>query len=316
MNKKIRKNKRQKSKKKKFTVKISSKTLFFTLIAVCFGLFYLHNLSNLSNVNKFRPQKYSEHFIVKKTLSVSNIKKSILSPTPTPISSPTQAPLTGFCMRVPVLMYHHIQPEDTARQLGQTALTVDSGVFDSQMAYLAQNGYATYFANDFINALITHQQLSPKAVVITIDDGYEDNYIYALPILQKYGLKANIMLATGLMGNSNMLSWNEVKSLKDSSLIYFTNHTWSHYAISRGPQEKIEYEINTAQKEIQDNTGELTNVFTYPYGAISDNAISTLQKLGYIGAFSEIPGQTQCDSFLMTLHRTRIGNSPLSSYGL
>jgi peptidoglycan/xylan/chitin deacetylase (PgdA/CDA1 family) len=124
------------------------------------------------------------------------------------------------------------------------------------------------------------------------------------------------MLATGLMGNADMLSWSEVKALKDSGLFYFTNHTWSHYAINRGPQEKINSEIDTGASQIQSYTGQLVNMFTYPYGAYNDRAIATLKQKGYIGAFSEIPGQYQCDSFLMTLHRIRIGNAPLSSYGL
>ena len=234
-----------------------------------------------------------------------------------PKATPIPQVYTGYCLRVPVLMYHHIQPESIAKQLGQTSLTVDSITFDQQMAYLAQNGYTTIWASDLINALINHTGLSPKSVVITMDDGYADNYTYALPILQKYNIKANIMLASGLMGsNPDMLTWDQVNGLKSSGLYYFTNHTWSHFAINRGPQNKIETEIDTAQTQIQQHTGQTVNVFTYPYGAVSSNAILTLQKKGYLGAFTEIPGFYQCDSFLMTLHRTRIGNSSLSAYGI
>lgn len=306
------KTKAKKKLKRKYILRISAKTLLFSIIAIVFFLFYFAVLLNNDNVNSFKPKKITS----KLNFSVGKSKKILPNTTPTPKTLPTEVPLTGFCLHVPVLMYHHIQPESVAKTLGQTALTVDDGIFDTQMQYLSQNGYTTLFANDFINALISKQSLPAKSVVITIDDGYEDNYIYALPILQKYGIKANIMIATGLMGNSNMLSWNQVKDLKNSGLVYFTNHTWSHYAINHGLQDKIESEINTAQKQIQENTGEVVNVFTYPYGSFNDNAISTLQKLGIIGAFSEIPGQTQCDSFLMTLHRTRIGNSSLSYYGL
>jgi len=53
-------------------------------------------------------------------------------PTPTPTPTPKEVPLTGFCLRVPVLMYHHIQPEDVAKTLGQASLTVDNGIFDQQ----------------------------------------------------------------------------------------------------------------------------------------------------------------------------------------
>lgn len=237
--------------------------------------------------------------------------------TPTPASAPTPVPLTGYCLKVPVLMYHHIQPEDIAKSLGQTSLTVDSGVFDQQMAYLAANGYTPIWANELINALINHAGLSGKPVLVTFDDGYANNDNYALPVLRKYNIKANLMLASGLVGsNPDMLTWSQVNDMKGSGLIYITNHTWSHWSISKGPQDKIESEIDTAQTQIQQYTGQTVNIFTYPYGSFNNNAIETLQRKGYIGAFSEIPGQYQCDSFIMTLHRTRIGNSSLASYGL
>ena len=236
---------------------------------------------------------------------------------PTITVTPTPVALAGYCLRVPVLMYHHIQPEAVAKTLGQTSLTVDSGIFDQQMAYLAANGYTAIWADELIDALISHTGLSGKPILITMDDGYSDNDAYALPILRKYNIKANLMLASGLVGsNSDMLTWAQVNDLKSSGLIYFTNHTWSHFAISHGSQDKIESEIGIAQSQIQQYTGQTVNIFTYPYGSFNDNAIETLRRKGYLGAFSEIPGQYQCDSFIMTLHRTRIGNGTLASYGM
>lgn len=190
-------------------------------------------------------------------------------------------------------------------------------MFDQQMAYLASNGYTSISALTLIEALRNHTALPGKSVVITMDDGYADNDIYALPVLKKYNLNANLMLATGLVGsNPDMLSWSQVQDMKSSGLYYFTNHTWSHYSVTNGPQSKIESEIDTAASQIKQYVGEDVNIFTYPYGSFNNNAIQTLQRKGYVGAFSTIPGQYQCDSFIMTLHRTRIGNSPLSAYGL
>lgn len=253
------------------------------------------------------------------TKAVSKLRKytPLVSPYPTITITPSPVPLIGYCLHVPVLMYHHIQPEAAAKELGQTSLTVDNGIFDQQMAYLVANGYTPIWANELINALLTHSPLPAKTVVVTMDDGYADNDVYALPVLQKYGIKANLMLSSGLMGgNPDMLTWDQVNQMKGSGLFYFTNHTWSHYAITNGPQDKIESEIDVAQGQIQRYTGQPVNIFTYPYGMFDNNAIQTLQRKGYIGAFSEIPGQYQCDSFIMTLHRTRIGNAPLSAYGI
>ena len=281
-------------------------------------LIFLGSFSIINNKKSAVPYQPAVNISLRtKTFSAPLRYTPLITPYPTITVTQTPAPLTGFCLHVPILTYHHIQPESAAKELGQTSLTVDNGVFDQQMSYLASSGYTPIWANELINALLTHSQLPGKPVMVTMDDGYADNAIYALPVLQKYGIKANLMLASGLVGgNPDMLTWDQVNQLKSSGLIYFTNHTWSHYAISNGPQSKIDSEIDVAQTEIQDHTGQTVNVFTYPYGEFNNNAIQTLQRKGYIGAYSTIPGQYQCDSFIMALHRTRIGNSSLAAYGI
>ena len=127
---------------------------------------------------------------------------------------------------------------------------------------------------------------------------------------------ANFMIATGLLGGSDNMSWDDINQLKQNGLAYFVDHTWSHSAISHGVFDKIQYEILTGKQQLEERTGQSVNIFAYPYGSFNNNAISTLQSDGFIGAFSTIPGVLQCDSFIMTLHRNHIGNAPLSSYGL
>ena len=303
--------KRKNKKKLKLNISLKLKVFIAGLLIFLLGIIiiYAGTLGDTPKVVNIPPRT--------KLKPLTSHPKVIIYVSVTPTPSPTPVPLTGFCLRVPVLMYHHIQPESVARDLGQTSLTVDNATFDQQMGYLAANGYTTLWANELVSALISHAGLPSKSVVITMDDGYADNHTYALPVLEKYHLKANLMLSSGLVGsNQDMLTWSQIQDMKNSGVYYFTNHTWSHYAISGGPQDKIESEIDTAQAQIQQYTGQSVNLFTYPYGAFSGNAIQTLQRKGYVGAFSEIPGQYQCDSFLMTLHRTRIGNSPLSYYGL
>ncbi|OGH38332.1 MAG: hypothetical protein A3B44_01665 [Candidatus Levybacteria bacterium RIFCSPLOWO2_01_FULL_38_21] len=221
-----------------------------------------------------------------------------------------------YCLNVPVLTYHRIQPQSVAIEKGQTAGSVDNRVFDQQMAYLVSNGYHTITAEELVNALKNHSGLSPKSIVITLDDGYENAYSYALPIIRKYNVVINLMVATGLVGSPNFLSWDQIKEMKASGLVYLTSHTWSHYAIGRGSQDKIQYEIQTAKQQLEQNTGQAINIFAYPYGSFSPSAIQILQQDGFIGAFSTISGFLQCDSYIMTLHRSHIGNAPLSAYGL
>jgi peptidoglycan/xylan/chitin deacetylase (PgdA/CDA1 family) len=248
-----------------------------------------------------------------------SVEKILPSPTPTAIPSPTPTPTpvyTGYCLTVPVLLYHHIQPQARAIERGQASISVDNGVFDGQMGYLRSQGYTTITAKQLADALRTKSGLPAKSIVVTLDDGYKDNHEFALPIIQKYGITANILLSSGLMEGPDYLSWSQVNDMKNTGLVYFVNHTWSHFALPRGDAQKITDEINTAKGQIESHTGQVVDVFGYPYGSFNDQSISILQGLGYVGAYSTNPGWIQCDSFIMALHRNRVGNSPLSAYGL
>jgi peptidoglycan/xylan/chitin deacetylase (PgdA/CDA1 family) len=238
------------------------------------------------------------------------------TPTPTLIPTPTQIPLIGYCLNVPVLMYHHIQPAAEAQNKGQGALSIDSGEFDLQMGYLAGKDYSFISAHQLVDALASHGDLPSKSIVITMDDGYSDIYAYAYPILQKYHIIANIGVITGLVGGADYLSWGQIEEMSHSGLVYMVNHTWSHYSITHGSSDKVEFEIATAKQQLRDHTGQNMDTFIYPYGAVNSSAIAALQKEGIRGAFSEIWGRWQCDSFIMALHRTRVGNTSLSYYGL
>ena len=260
-------------------------------------------------------KNFADKLIPAKALGGIKLKPSP-TPTPTVVPSPTPIPLVGYCLNVPVLMYHHIQPNAQAHNLGQTSLSVDNGQFDLQMGYLVSSGYSLISAQQLVDALITHSGLPGKSIVVIADDGYSDFYTYAYPILQKYHIVANLAVITGLIGGSDYVTWGQIEEMAHSGLVNMTNHTWSHYAINHGSLDKIKYEISTAKQQLQDHTGQDISTFVYPFGAVNSLGISALQSQGIRGAFSEIPGYWQCDSFIMALHRTRIGNTNLSYYGL
>lgn len=285
---------------------------FIILLALILFLFLITNFKGIAN--SFGKKPIKEDLISSKSLG--NIAL-IQSPTPVPtvVPTPTPIPLVGFCLNVPVLMYHHVQPNAEAQTRGQKSLNVDNGEFDLQMGYLVNNGYSIISAQQLVDALIGHTQLG-KSAVVTIDDGYNDIYKYVYPVLQKYHVNASLMIPTGLLGGADYMSWGQVEEMAHSGLAYVTDHTWSHYAVTQGSTDKIRYEIATGKQQLQDHTGQNVDVFTYPYGMFNSNAISILQQEGIRGAFSEIWGTWQCDSFIMALHRTRIGNAPLSAYGL
>lgn len=245
----------------------------------------------------------------------TNNKITISSPKP---STETGGPViySGYCLNVPILMYHHVQPAELAKEKWQTNLSVNRNVFSSQMAYLAQSGYTTITLEILAEALINKKPLPNKSIILTFDDGYEDFYTYAYPVIKQHNLKANLMLSTGLVNNPDYLNWGQVKEMASSTNIKIYNHTWSHRNLAGASTEKIALEISRAQQQLQDQIGVKSTIFAYPYGGYSDKVINYLKSNGFVIALSTDQGTTQCNSFLMTLNRTRIGNSQLSYYGI
>lgn len=233
-----------------------------------------------------------------------------------PSPSPSPEVLSGYCLQVPILMYHHIQPTAETKEKGQTALSVDNGTFDSQMAYLKSALYTTITLEQLAQALTSHGKVPGKSVVVTLDDGYQDQYTYAFPIAQKYGIKLNLFIATGLINNSDYMNWDQLKQMVQSGTAVTYDHTWSHTNLSVSSVDKIKYEITTAKTQLKEYLGQNAPIFAYPYGSETNTVISILRENGFTAAASTIPGTTQCDSFIMSLHRTRIGGSSLRAYGL
>nr|ART35838.1 B268 [uncultured bacterium]ART36428.1 C415 [uncultured bacterium]ART37313.1 E178 [uncultured bacterium]ART39345.1 H410 [uncultured bacterium]ART39661.1 J234 [uncultured bacterium] len=93
---------------------------------------------------------------------------------------------------IPVLMYHHVSPNPGL-------VTISPATFHAQIAWLAKHNYRSISTDD-LAAFLTGKPLPEKSVMITFDDGYLDNYLYAHPILQAFGFKAVLFIITGWLG--------------------------------------------------------------------------------------------------------------------
>lgn len=246
--------------------------------------------------------------------SVSNIK--IIAQ----IEATQTANKDDFCLHVPVLMYHHIEPWAEAVVKKHTSLAVDTNTFDEQMGYLASQGYHTISADQLVSALHDHVSLLPKSVVLTFDDAYLDNYTYAYPTLKKYHLVGNYAVPTGLLGihadTNDYYTWDQLKEMVDSEVIYANDHSWSHYPVGTGSLEKNQFEILTSKNQLESFLGKKITTFIYPYGSYQPWVFNVLQKDGFEGAFTTKPGTLQCESFVMNLHRNRVGNGQLTMFGI
>lgn len=106
---------------------------------------------------------------------------------------------------IAILAYHRIIDSD----YNFWKLNVSPAAFEKHMKYISEN-YTVLRLEDEWDALTEAGQ---KYVVITFDDGYVDNYRYALPILEKYHVPATIFVSTDLIDTDKMYWWDELEKM-------------------------------------------------------------------------------------------------------
>jgi peptidoglycan/xylan/chitin deacetylase (PgdA/CDA1 family) len=232
--------------------------------------------------------------------------------TPKPMTFAEMNTLYGPCVHLPVLMYHHIQSEDAAKADKQTGLTTYTDFFQKQMQYLKDKGYNIASMNDLVNFFDSGTPVPSKSVLLTFDDGYEDFYTDAYPVLQSLGYKATMFVPTGLMDNPDYLTWDQISAMNGPVL--FANHTWSHKNVGVSVST-MQYEISTADTQLANHGLGSPKVFAYPYGLHTTQSEQYLASLGYQAAFTENSGSILCKGQRFALPRIRIGSTSLSSYG-
>ncbi len=107
-----------------------------------------------------------------------------------------------------ILLYHRVIPRDQLLEISSLdGMVVYEDIFEQQMQYLSQHYYVMKM-EEWLHKIKTNEPLPYKTVLITFDDGWQDNYQYAYPVLKKYSVPATIFLTTQYVGH-NQLLWHE-----------------------------------------------------------------------------------------------------------
>ena len=132
---------------------------------------------------------------------------------------------------------------------------------EKQLQYLSENGYETIFFED-----LSHIEQYEKPVLLTFDDGYDDNAETLLPLLQKYGMKATIFLIAGDVGKPHKLTRAQLAELVQSGLVSIQSHGWSHRNMAALSPLALLWELVRSQSAIFTLTGRFPVALSYPNG--------------------------------------------------
>ncbi len=205
---------------------------------------------------------------------------------------------------VPVLMYHAIDHNDKA-----TKLSVNPESFEAQMKFLRKNKYNVVTLDRLAAYIRNKENIPPKTVAITFDDGYYNNYQYAYPVLKKYNIPATIFIIVGQIGQRGYLGWKEIKEMSGSGSITIGSHTLSHKWLPSLDTGELRFELAASKASLEEKTGKPVNALCYPIGAHDPRVEKEARLAGYLYAVATNPGRFSPTDDVYSIKRIRISRT-------
>jgi len=190
--------------------------------------------------------------------------------------------------RLPVLLYHAVAPA------ASQGLTIGVQQLEEQFNWLARNGYRSWHFSDLTGGQKLNGQ---KNVMITFDDGYVNQMEHAVPLLQKYGLRATFFIPLKYIGQKDMWNTNQLEIMDleqlrslDPKLVELGCHSFSHLNFRDAGLEAADSDIAKACLCINEAGLRFSPVLAYPYGKFprkqpqKNTFFELLEKQGFLYA--------------------------------
>ncbi len=183
--------------------------------------------------------------------------------------------------------------------------------FAEQSDWLHQAGYHVISLSDWIKTLTIQKTRQPgRSIAITFDDGYQDNYTNAMPVLQQHGFNATIFLTTsqvgatstwreGALAVSPMVSWDQAREMANLGVV-FGSHSVTHTDLTRLELQDLDNELNWSRQQIEQQLGHAVQLFSYPYSRTNSVVKSRVKEADYKAACTYLPffvGEAGSDPF-------------------
>jgi peptidoglycan/xylan/chitin deacetylase (PgdA/CDA1 family) len=216
--------------------------------------------------------------------------------------------------RFPILTYHQIA-EAPPKGAPFRSLYVAPAAFARQMRLLHLLGYQGLSMRALLPYL--RGEKSGRVVGITFDDGYTNNLVHALPVLQRLGFSSTCYAVSGLLGQTNR--WDQPIGIAQTGLMAAEQlrawlaggqevgaHTRTHARLDQLSVEDCVQEIRGSKTELEALLGEPVSHFCYPYGGYGPEQVSQVQAAGFDSATTTRRGRASVASQLFELPRVPV----------
>ena len=231
-----------------------------------------------------------------------------LPPTATPSRVPTPfitPPAAGQNALVPILMYHHLSELDASSAEDIRTWVVTPKSFEAQIDWIAQKGYHTISMAQLISHLREGKLLPAKPIIVSFDDGWEEQYAVAYPVLKKHGYIGTFFIYTNAVDRGKFMTWQQLVEMSAAGMD-IQSHTVSHPHLKTLDATAAAKELVDSKSILEKHLGKPVVVLDYPFGEYNESIIDLAKRAGYEAGVGLAPGFKQGADALYTLHRIRV----------
>ena len=208
-------------------------------------------------------------------------------------------------VQIPILMYHAVHVMDPS-EASNANLIVDPDLFEAQIKALSKAGYYFLTPEEAYKAFTENALPAKKVVWLTFDDGNEDFYTIAYPILKKYKAKATNNVITGFVkkGNAGNLTVKQMKEMMVHGMS-FQSHTVNHPDLSTTDKATQKVELTDSIDFLENKLNTKVNTIAYPSGRYNQTTLDLAKKTYKLGLTTN-EGLASAKDGLLSLNRVRI----------
>lgn len=204
----------------------------------------------------------------------------------------------------PILMYHSVDDQWT-----KTKLSVSPEQFREQMKFLRDKRYNVISLEKLVDLINSRKRIPHRTVVVTFDDGNENNYTNAFPVLKEYKIPATIFLVSDWIGKKNFLNTGQIKEMSEAG-IEFGSHSKTHASLSEISGRKLEDEIFLSKNAIEAVLGDYVTTFCFPFGDRNPEVRPLLVQVMYEAACVTFPRDDSIKIDPYELKRIKVSPGP------
>jgi peptidoglycan/xylan/chitin deacetylase (PgdA/CDA1 family) len=220
-------------------------------------------------------------------------------------------------------MYHRISSDEHS---GVDKFAVDREEFVKQMEWLAFTEYQTITLEAWLACRRHEVRIPEKSVVITFDDGFQDCFEHAVPILCELRFTATFFLVASLVGKTShwqmakrrvafaLMDWTSVRALEIEGF-RCESHTLTHPRLTDLSDGSCRGELSGSRQLLEDKIGREVRHLAYPFGSFDPRVQDIAADVGYLSACSVRQGLSSASDNIFELPRVPVtGEDTLETF--